>query len=109
MKNKLVPFLLGLAALLSIAAVSVNKTEQLVRIQAELPSGAVTAFFEESVSVDGVVYRQPWESVSWAASEKTVTVGGESKTYSQVMAFVVAIAAQERAEAVAAKANPPSN
>lgn len=87
-------------------------TEQLVRIQSEGASGDVTAFFETSVTVDGIVYRKPWQSVSWNASSKTVTVDGRTLTYSEVMRLVVAIAAQERAAQKAAQAaqqNQPAN
>lgn len=76
-----------------------SPTENLVRIQAETTTGQVTAYFEKSVTVDGVTYRQPWESVNWNDSEKTVTVGKLSLNYGEVMQFVVAIAQQERAEA----------
>lgn len=72
-------------------------TEQLVRIQSEVASGDVTAFFEKSVTVDGTTFRQPWESASWNASDKEVTVGDLTLTYAQVMGLVVAIATQERA------------
>jgi opacity protein-like surface antigen len=78
-------------------------TEQLVRIQSEVATGDVQAFFEKSVTVNGTVFRLPWESVSWNASEKTVTVNGVTLTYGQVMAFVVAIAQKERQEQL----NPP--
>lgn len=80
--------------------------ENLVRIQAETTTGDVTAFFEKSVEVDGTTYRQPWESVSWNASDKTVTDGVHTLTYSQVMTLVVLIALQERAESVAATTLP---
>lgn len=108
--------LLSLAAALSLAAIAQSPapapTEQLVRIQSEVASGDVTAFFETSVTVDGVVYRKPWQSVSWNASSKTVTVDGRTLTYSEVMRLVRAIAEQERAEQKAAQAaqqNQPSN
>lgn len=72
-------------------------TEQLVRIQSEVSTGDVTAFFEKSVTLDGTTFRQPWEPVSWNASDKTVTVGDLTLSYAQVMGLVVAIAMQERA------------
>lgn len=78
-------------------------TEQLMRIQAEVSTGDVTAFFEESVTVAGKKYPQPWVSVSWNASDETVTVNGQTMTYSQVMQLVVAIAMKERE----AQKNPP--
>lgn len=81
-------------------------SEQLVRIQSEVSSGDVTAFFEKSVTVEGTTFRQPWESVSWNASEKTVTVGDQTMTYSKVMQFVVTIAMQERAAATAPAPEP---
>jgi len=91
-------------------------TEALVRIQSEIQSGAVTAFFEKSAAVDGVTYRQPWASVDWNAGDTLVAVNGQTMTYSQVMQFVVAIANQERAAQLAAQAaseaaaaNPPAD
>jgi hypothetical protein len=104
MKSKLL-LLVGLVALCSVtsAAEPVSSTA-LVRIQAEVSTGDVTAFFEKSVTVEGVTYKQPWESVSWNASDKTVKVGEATMTYSQVMQFVAAIAQQE----YAAKLTPPA-
>lgn len=104
MKPRVILFFLGLVALLSLAAVTVTTSEKLVRIQSEVQTGDVTAFFEKSVTVDGTTYVQPWESVSWNSSDKTVTVNGETKTYHDVMVFVVAIAQQERA----AQQQPPA-
>jgi hypothetical protein len=103
MKSKLL-LLVSLLALCSVtsAAEPVSSTA-LVRIQAEVSTGDVTAFFEKSVTVEGVTYKQPWESVGWNASDKTVKVGEATMTYSQVMQFVAAIAAQE----YAAKLAPP--
>ncbi len=94
---KLRSLLLFLAALgLAGAADAPVVTEALVRIQCDLASGQVQAFFEKTVTVDGQAYRQPWTSVSWATgSEKTVTVDGKAYTYAEVMAAVVAIANQE--------------
>lgn len=97
MKNRILILALGSIALLGVAAVSVTPSEKLVRIQAEIPAGDVTAFFEKSITVGETVYTQPWEAVSWNSSDKTVTVNGETKTYSEVMQFVVAIANKERA------------
>lgn len=105
MKNKL-PTILASFALLSLAASSVTTSEQLVRIQSDVSSGQVTAFFEKSVAIDGTTYSQPWESVSWNASDKTVTVGDKSMTYGEVMQYVVAIANQERAEQKLPVASP---
>ena len=76
-------------------------TETLVRIQAEVVSGDVTAFFEKSVVINGTTYKQPWESVGWNSSVTTVTVNGTTMTYGQVMQFVAAIANQERAAKLA--------
>lgn len=100
MKNKIVSVLLALAAsALLVAAVSVTPYENLVRIQSETQTGDVTAFFESGVIVDSVKYPNSagWESVSWNNGTKTVTVGGKTMTYAEVMQFVVAIAQQERA------------
>ena len=72
--------------------------------QGDPPAGQVTAFFEKTVTVEGVQYRQPWTSVSWSiGAQKTVTVAGRTLTYAEVMQLVPAIAAQEKA----AKDNPP--
>lgn len=81
-------------------------SEALVRIQSEVSSGDVTAFFEKSVDVGGTIFTQPWESVSWNNPDKTVTVDGVTMTYHEVMKFVIAIAMQERAEQQAAIAAP---
>jgi len=78
-------------------------TESLVRIQSEVTTGDVTAFFETSVTINGATYKQPWESVSWNSSNTTVTVSGTTMTYGQVMQFVAAIANQERAAKLAAQ------
>lgn len=104
MKTKLllIVALLGFCSVAS-AADPVSSTA-LVRIQAEVSTGDVTAFFEKSVVVEGVTYKQPWESVSWNSSDKTVKVGTKTMTYAEVMQFVAAIAAQEKA----AKDNPPA-
>lgn len=103
MKNALKLLIAGCA--FALAAFAQSPTESLVRIQAETKTGDVQAFFEKSITVNGTTYALPgWESVSWNSGSKTVTVGGETKTYTQVMAFVVAIAQQERAEQVAAQA-----
>ena len=111
MKNKLINLLLvGLLAFASVASAADPVTSTaLVRIQAEVSTGDVTAFFEKSVTFDGVTYKQPWESVSWNASEKTVKVGTKTMTYAEVMQFVAAIAAQEKAAKAAAEAPPPAN
>lgn len=73
-------------------------TTSLVRIQTDPASGSVQAFFENSTVVDGVTYSKPWEQVSWAiGAEKTVTSGGKTYTYAEVLNAAVAIAEQERA------------
>lgn len=104
MKKKIIILVLGAVALLGVAAVSVTPSEKLVRIQAETETGDVQAFFETSVVIGDKTFTQPWESVSWNSSDKTVTVNGETKTYAQVMQFVVAIAQQEREAQKAATA-----
>lgn len=105
MKTKLLILALSfqLSALSALPAAEPVTATALVRIQAEVATGDVTAFFEKSVTIEGVTYRQPWESVSWNASAKTVTVAGRTLTYAEVMQLVAAIAAQEKA----AKDNPP--
>lgn len=103
-RSLLTALILGLTALFltAFAQSTPTATESLVRIQSEVQTGDVTAFFEKSVTIESVVYKQPWESVAWNSSAKTVTVAGETKTYAEVMQFVVAIAQQERAEQLAA-------
>lgn len=104
MKTKLL-IIAGLLAFASVASAAEPVTSTaLVRIQAEVSTGDVTAFFEKSVTFDGVTYKQPWESVSWNASDKTVKVGTKTMTYAEVMQFVAAIAVQEKA----LKDNPPA-
>lgn len=106
--KKPVLFFILFVALLSIGAASAPVvSEALVRIQSEVTSGAVTAYFEKSVVLDGVTYRQPWEAVSWNADATEVTVNGKTMSYGEVMQFVVAIANQERAtQQAAAQAAP---
>jgi hypothetical protein len=71
----------------------------LARIQTD-PQGdnpQATAFFGQDTIVDGVTYSAPWTSVVWPlVSDKTVTVDGLTLTYTQVSAFVTAIANQEK-------------
>lgn len=92
------------AAVLATTAFAQTPTESLKRIQAEVPTGDVQAFFEKSVTVGGTTFRQPWEPVWWNYSSKTVTVDGKTMTYAEVMQFVVAIANQEWAERKQAEA-----
>lgn len=98
---------LALGAQLFAQSPAPAPTEALVRIQSEVSTGDVTAFFEKSVEVNGTKFRQPWESVSWNASQKTVTVGERTLTYAEVMQLVVAIALQERAEQINPPPSPP--
>ena len=82
----------------------VTTTEQLVRIQTDPATGRVQAFFEKSVTIEGVSYKQPWTEVSWAiGADKMVTVGEKTYTYAEVLAAAQAIAEQEKA----AQAAPP--
>lgn len=112
MKNKPTTITLAVLALVfvfmlapfALAQATSQPTEQLVRIQSEVATGDVIAFFEKSVVIEGVTYAQPWQSVSWNNSDKTVTVNGVTMTYAEVMQFVVAIANQEWAERKAAEA-----
>jgi hypothetical protein len=111
MKTKLLlaVALLGLATLVSAATTPDPvpvPTELLCRVQAEIGTGTFMAFFEKSVLTADGIFRQPWESVSWQASDKKITAAGQTLTYSQVMELVVAIAKQERAEAQAAQTTP---
>lgn len=89
---------------LCTAASAPTITETLVRIQTDPASSQVQAFFEKTVTVDGVEFRQPWSQVSWAiGADKTVTVAGKTYTYAEVLAAAVAIAQQERAEQAASQ------
>jgi hypothetical protein len=100
-------FLLLLAPAAFAQPAEPQPTESLVRIQSEVATGDVTAFFEKSVTVAGTTFRQPWESVSWNASTKTVTVGERTMTYAEVMQLVVAIAMQERQAQLSPPPAPP--
>lgn len=102
MKKYITMFILAVVAC-ATTAFAQTPTETLMRIQAETTTGDVTAFFEKGVTIDGKYYGQPWQSVGWNNSTKTVTVGGVTMTYGQVMQFVVAIADQEWAEKKAAE------
>lgn len=103
MKSRLVPALITVLAFLALGAGAPVVTEALVRIQTDLASGRAQAFFEKTVTIDGVDYRQPWQEVSWdLGADKTVTVAETTYTYSEVFAAVQAIAALERAAAIAA-------
>lgn len=104
--KKYIMLLLAVPAL-AVAAFAQTPSESLKRIQAEVPTGDVTAFFEKGVTIDGTYYGQPWQSVSWNNSDKTVTVNGKTLTYAEVMQFVVAIANQEWADRKAAEAAQP--
>jgi len=63
------------------------------------PTG--TAFFGEKTTVGEKVFRDDLAtSVSWRLlDDKTITVAGKTLTYSEVSAFVTAIAYQEKANA----------
>lgn len=100
MKSRLIPAIITVLAFLALGAGEPVVTESLVRIQTDPASGRAQAFFEKTVTIDGVDYRQPWQEVSWElGAEKTVIVGEHTYTYAEVFAAVQAIAAQERAAA----------
>ena len=89
--------LLCILAFFALGAGEPVVTEALVRIQTDPATGRAQAFFEKTVTIDGVDYRQPWQEVSWElGAEKSVTVGEKTLTYSEVFAAVKAIAEQER-------------
>ncbi len=97
MKSRLIPALITVLAFLALGAGEPVVTEALVRIQTDPASGRAQAFFERTVTIDGVAYAQPWQEVSWdLGAEKTVTVGEQTYTYAEVFAAVQAIAQQER-------------
>jgi hypothetical protein len=71
----------------------------LYRIQTD-PQGdnpVATAFFDQTVVVDGQSFDKGLTPVSWSilSTGQSVTVGGETLSYAQVSAFVTAIAYQE--------------
>lgn len=98
MKKKLS---IALAALVVTSALFAQTvTEALMRVQCDPATGSAQAFFQKTVTIDGQQYQQPWTSVAWSTgSAKSVTVGGQTLTYAQVMSFVVAIANQENTQA----------
>ncbi len=98
---------------LSVSALSAQTTpeaptptESLTRIEANVVTGAVTAYFKTSVVIDGQTYARPTVRTTWNSSTTTVTVGALTLTYGEVMQLVVAIAQQERAEQLAAQSAP---
>lgn len=97
--KKLALLILVAASLACFAASSPTVVTTLQRVQTD-PQGdnpTATAYFEQKTVVDSQVFVAPWTSVSWALkSDKTVTVGTTTMTYSEVSAFVLAIAEQER-------------
>lgn len=98
-----------LSSVLCLLAFGQQITEQLVRIQTDPPSGRVQAFFERTVTVEGVPYRQPWHEVSWSLGDSspvpiTLSDGTQATTTrAAIFAAVQAIAAAEKA----AQATPP--
>lgn len=105
--KKLTPVLLTLFAFLALGAADPVVTETLVRIQTDPASGIAQAYFEKTVTIDGIAYRQPWQEVSWAlGADKSVTVGDKTLTYAEVFAAVQAIAQQERVAAAVALEAP---
>ena len=74
----------------------------LFRIQTDPNASASpvsTAYFGEATTVNGIVFRNDLaQTVTWPLqSDQTVTVSGTTLTYTQVSAFVTAIAYQEKA------------
>lgn len=100
MKTKLVSLFILAASLFCLAASSPVVTNTLQRIQTD-PQGAnatATAFFEQKTTIGEQVFVAPWIPVTWSlTSDKKVTLDGQTLTYAQVSAFVVAIAEQEYA------------
>lgn len=97
MKHIIAFLFVSLFSVTAFAAGEPVVTEALVRIQTDPASGRAQAFFEKTVTIDGVAYAQPWQEVSWdLGAERTVTVGDKTLTYAEVFAAVQAIALQER-------------
>lgn len=107
MKNTRILLLTALCSLLTLLAFAqaVSSSTALVRIQTDPPAGRVQAFFERTVTVDGVAYRQPWQEVSWALGDDspvaiTLADGTPAQTTrAAIFAAVAAIAAEEKAKA----------
>jgi hypothetical protein len=101
------PFLLAAVlavVLIPVALFAQTVSESLFRIQTDIPTGRVQGFFKRSVTVNGETFEQPMAEVSWEiGADKSVTVGGKTYTYAEVLGAVLAIANQERAEQQAAK------
>lgn len=107
MKSRIIPLILSVLAFLALGAAEPVVTEALVRIQTDPATGRAQAYFEKTVTIDGIAYAQPWQEVSWSlGAEKTVTIGDKTLTYAEVFAAVKAIAEQEKA-AADAPAPPP--
>jgi len=97
MKTRIIPAIITVLAFLALGAGEPVVSEALVRIQTDPATGRAQAFFEKTVTVDGIAYRQPWQEVSWElGAAKSVTVGEKTYTYAEVFAAVQAIAQQER-------------
>ena len=111
--KKLTTLLLSLAvaSLLIAAAATATVTTKLARIQTDPNSGddpVATAYFSQTTTVGEQTFEAPWVPVSWRIKDaaKSVTVGDKTLTYAEVSVFIVAIADQEYAAMLAAKAAP---
>lgn len=79
---------------------NVTVSTSLARIQTDPASGFATAFFEQKTTIDDKDFFADWVSVRWSlTADKTIIVGDLELTYSQVSAFVTALAYQEKAAA----------
>ena len=108
MKTKFLLLAVALLGFASVAQTPPVATETLRRIQTDPAIGTVSAYFEKSVTVDGVTYAQPWQSVTWAlAADKTVTASGRTYSYSEIFSAVLAVAKQERELQLLAQKNAP--
>lgn len=97
MKTRIIPAIITVFAFLALGAGEPIVTEALIRIQTDPASGRAQAYFERTVTIDGIAYRQPWQEVSWElGAARSVTVGEKTYTYAEVFAAVQAIAQQER-------------
>ena len=97
--------LLPFALLLLSAASAPTVTETLVRIQTDPATGRVQAYYEKSITVDGVTYRQPWTQYSWAiggSEPVTITLADGSTattTRAHLLTAVRAVADEVKASA----------
>lgn len=78
----------------------------LVRIQTDPATGRAQAFFEKTVTVEGVSFKAPWQQVEWPlqSADLSVTIDGVTLTAAQISAYALALAYAARDQA----APPPT-